>query len=92
MSVVIVGVAFLYGDPLDKPTLPIGWNYIAKKGEWLLAESPEGKRYFVSPATSEKPTVFTRCKTAGILDVIRTFRRLRFGQKYVDQTETLSFT
>lgn len=51
MSVTINNYGFLFGIVADKPTLPIGWQYIEAEGEWLLAENPAKQLYFVTRET-----------------------------------------
>ena len=38
----------MFGVPNEKPRLPHGWRYIEAPHLWLLAESPYGRRYYVS--------------------------------------------
>lgn len=49
MSIVISDYGLLYGIVTDKPTLPSAeWKFIEGIKSWLLAESPDGKKYYVA--------------------------------------------
>jgi hypothetical protein len=45
----LLGLDIMWGMVDDPPKLPDGWTYRMAKGEWVIAVSPEGAEYFVSP-------------------------------------------
>ena len=46
---VVIGLQVLWGSfNENKPILPLGYVYIERYHEWLIAVSPIGRRYYVS--------------------------------------------
>ena len=46
MSLIVFGPV-MHGLPDNMPLLPLGYRYINRHNEWLIAEADNGRRYFV---------------------------------------------
>ncbi len=69
-----------YGIVDNKPALPEGWRYIEEEGEWLKAQSPDGKIWFAGGLTLYRCRTVISSKSCGSLN----------PRDYVDSSESFS--